>query len=109
MPIMRGLPCSPQVTILPQAPPVPVGARHSPLSQGNSDVNIFAASINQILEPAVSKWASHPQRGFIKGRQMFDNAIEVEAHMATAALTRDSRRSPVSQQHGLVVLPQLTC
>ncbi|CAK0833933.1 unnamed protein product, partial [Prorocentrum cordatum] len=47
-----------------------------PLSLGNSDVKILAASINRILEPAVGKWASDPQRGFIKGRQMLDNVIE---------------------------------
>ena len=49
-----------------------------PLSLSNTDVKIFASALRVVLERAVREWAHAAQRGFITGRSMLENIIDIE-------------------------------
>ena len=58
-----------------------------PVSLANSDSKICETALNQPLAKAMDGWASWDQRGFIKGRMMVDNIIEIDTHSRIAALS----------------------
>jgi len=61
-----------------------------PLSGANSDAKLFARFIAMSLEEAISKWAFWMQRGFIQGRCMLKNVIDIETRSAKLAFNPDS-------------------
>ena len=51
-----------------------------PLSGANADAKIFAMALAERFNTVVNKWAIAAQRGFIRGRQMLQNVIDIETH-----------------------------
>ena len=57
-----------------------------PLSISNTDCKLCAAAVNAPLAMHVEKWALHQQRGFVLGRQLLDNVIDIDAYARTASM-----------------------
>ena len=57
-----------------------------PLSVSNTDCKIVACACNESLKAALPRWAKYEQRGFVMGRQLVDNVIDIDAvsHVAAA-------------------------
>ena len=54
-------------------------AEHTrPLSIVNTDNRILAAALRLVLEPIAGSWVSGAQRGFLSGRSMLANLLEVD-------------------------------
>ena len=49
-----------------------------PLSLSNSDGKILANALKNAMEDAIGRWAFEAQRGFIRGRKMLQNIMDVE-------------------------------
>ena len=62
-----------------------------PLSLSNTDAKLFAMAIKTAASKRVESWASGTQRGFLTGRQMLDNALEVETTGMVASMNVDNR------------------
>ena len=60
-----------------------------PLSLVDVSNRILASSYKRRWERTLGPWTSHDQRGFIKGRSMVANILELEAHGLTAAGKRE--------------------
>ena len=58
-----------------------------PISVADFTNRIIAAAFKHRWEPIFGKWVSEAQRGFIQGRSMLDNVIELEHSMMENALT----------------------
>jgi len=71
------------------------GETTRPLSIVNTDNRLIAGSFRLTLEPIFSSWVSSPQRGFIRGRSMLANVLEVDFH---------SMRVTVTSRRGALVL-----
>lgn len=57
-----------------------------PISVADFTNRIIAAAFKRRWEPILGKWVSEEQRGFIQGRSMLDNVIELEHGMMENAL-----------------------
>ena len=57
-----------------------------PLSIVNADNRIVANAIRAKAEPAIDKLVSTNQKGFLPGRAMLENVLDVEEGMAIGAL-----------------------
>eukprot|EP00959_Pyramimonas_sp_CCMP1952_P301276 6303532-Pyramimonas_sp.AAC.1 len=64
-----------------------------PPSLSNMDNKLVSASIGWALSIAASDLVQGGQKGFLKGRQMIDNIIEVDANMMLAHSVCDCRRA----------------
>ena len=49
-----------------------------PLSIVNTDNRIIAGAFRLVLEPIFNEWISESQRGFLSGRSMLANVLDVE-------------------------------
>ena len=58
-----------------------------PLSGANTDAKIFAMVLAHIFNSSIDVWAIGIQRGFIRGRQMLQNIIEIEAKAMSTMYT----------------------
>ena len=58
-----------------------------PLSLSNSDVKIFEMALCCAWEEVISSWALRAQRGFIRGRSMLKNVLEVESKSLVLSLS----------------------
>ena len=56
-----------------------------PLSISNTDNRIIAGAIRILVEAKVAEWVSEAQRGFLRGRSMVLNIVEVDHAMRTLA------------------------
>ena len=61
-----------------------------PLTGSNCDTKIFAMAIGQVLNKHIGDWAIACQRGFIKGRCMLKNIIEVETRALKMARIKEN-------------------
>ena len=61
-----------------------------PLSISNTDNRIFCSAVRLHVEPRTSHTISRAQRGFVKGRSMLSNVIDVDEAMMEVALTEDN-------------------
>jgi len=57
-----------------------------PLSLSNTDVKILALALNAVAAPLLPGWARQEQKGFVNGRVITQNVINVESHSISAAL-----------------------
>ena len=71
-----------------------------PLSLSNSDGKIFANALKTSMEEAVAEWALRAQSGFIKGRKMLRNAMEVETRAMEFAADMRSRSAMIFLDFG---------
>ena len=60
-----------------------------PLVIVNTDNRIIANAMRFRLEPELAGWISHEQRGFLGGRSMLTNVIDVEHGSQQAALKEE--------------------
>ena len=58
-----------------------------PLSIVNTDNRIIASAMRLTWEPIFNNWVSKVQRGFLKGRSMLANIIDIDEASTTASLT----------------------
>ena len=58
-----------------------------PLSIVNTDNRIIASAMKLAWEPIFNKWVSDSQRGFLKGRSMLANILEIDEVAMTISLT----------------------
>ena len=49
-----------------------------PLSIVNTDSRILARAVRIRVEPVLNRWVSLDQRGFLRGRSMLANVLDVE-------------------------------
>jgi len=61
-----------------------------PLNVSNVDNRLLASAARIAWEPLLEEWVSPNQRGFLKGRQMLHNLIEVDWGAMTVSLKRDN-------------------
>ena len=66
-----------------------------PLSLGNMDGKLFARALKYCLEDVVDELATQIQRGFIRGRRMFKNIVDIEM---------EAMRISVTSKNGALVL-----
>jgi len=57
-----------------------------PLNISNVDNRLLASAARLAWEPILEKWASSFQKGFLKGRSMIHNIIDVDWHAMTVSL-----------------------
>ena len=60
-----------------------------PLNITNSDNRLLANAVRLRMEPILERWISPMQRGFLSGRSMLPNVIDVEEAMMHTALTEE--------------------
>ena len=60
-----------------------------PLCIVNTDNRIIANSVRHKLEPVLNRWVSSCQRGFLSGRSMLANVVDVEHAAQVVALSED--------------------
>ena len=58
-----------------------------PLSISNVDNRLLASAARLAWEPILEAWVSDFQRGFLKGRSMLHNVIDIDWHAMTVSLT----------------------
>jgi hypothetical protein len=58
-----------------------------PLSLVNTDNRIIASAARLCWEPFFNAWVSDVQRGFLKGRSMLSNVVDVDCEAMTVSLT----------------------
>ena len=58
-----------------------------PLALVNTDNRIIAAAARAAWEPLLNSFISHHQQGFLKGRQMLNNVIDIDYYAMTVSLT----------------------
>jgi hypothetical protein len=61
-----------------------------PLSGANTDAKVFAMCIAHCINTYISDWAIRCQRGFLRGRCMLKNVVEVEARGIAASYNRNN-------------------
>ena len=66
-----------------------------PLSVSNVDNRLLASAARIAWEPILEKWVSEAQRGFLKGRSMLHNVLEIDWSAMTVSL---------KSEHGALVL-----
>jgi len=66
------------------------GENTRPLALVNVDNRIMASAARLTWEPILSKYVSLKQQGFIKGRQMLGNVIDIDFHSMRVSLTKES-------------------
>ena len=57
-----------------------------PLALVNVDNRIFASAARLTWEPLLANYISQQQQGFLKGRQMLNNIIDIDYHAMTISL-----------------------
>ena len=57
-----------------------------PLSLSNTDVKLLALALSAVVAPTLPAWARTEQKGFISGRLITQNVIDIESHAIQAAL-----------------------
>ena len=62
-----------------------------PLSGANTDAKLFACAMRAVLDGAVADWAHPSQRGFLRGRNMVQNVIDVERAGVIAGIQPNNR------------------
>ncbi len=60
-----------------------------PISVANTDNRVMANAMRYAIEPALARWVSPNQRGFIGGRSLLANVIDIEEAMVMTALHED--------------------
>eukprot|EP00959_Pyramimonas_sp_CCMP1952_P361336 7567419-Pyramimonas_sp.AAC.1 len=60
-----------------------------PLNLTNTDNRILCNAVRLHVEPKVAPGVSQEQRGFIRGRSMLANVIDIEEEMITSSLEHD--------------------
>eukprot|EP00973_Karenia_brevis_P059168 8237653-Karenia_brevis.AAC.1 len=60
-----------------------------PLSIGNADNRMIANAVRHRIEPIFAQWVAPEQRGFINGRSMLANVVDVDEGMQTTSLTHE--------------------
>eukprot|EP00959_Pyramimonas_sp_CCMP1952_P131244 2743955-Pyramimonas_sp.AAC.1 len=60
-----------------------------PITVTNFDNRILASAVRRRIEPILAKWVSPQQRGFIGGRSMLANVIDIDLEMQRTALEQD--------------------
>ena len=60
-----------------------------PLVLVNTDNRIIAGAVRSKLEPILSKWISHMQHGFLSGRSMLANSVDIQHSAQMVALQND--------------------
>ena len=66
-----------------------------PLSGANSDAKIFARFLAMTFEKILGNWAFWMQHGFVHGRCMLNNVIEIETRAARLAFNPTSYPSVI--------------
>ena len=66
-----------------------------PLNISNVDNRLLASAARMAWEPTLEKWISHMQRGFLKGRVMLHNILDIDY---------ESTRISLKPQPGLLLL-----
>ena len=61
-----------------------------PLNVVNCDNRILANAVRLRVEPLLAEWISPQQRGFVPGRSMLANVVDVDHAMMRAALCNDA-------------------
>jgi len=61
-----------------------------PLNVTNADNRLLASAVRMLIEPFVADRISFSQRGFIAGRSMLANLIDIDEAMAIHAMTEDT-------------------
>ena len=64
-------------------------SRTRPLSVVNTDNRLVANAYRFMLEPILNRWVSDMQRGFLTGRSMLANIVEVDYHAMKISLMHD--------------------
>jgi len=80
------------LVFIPKLPAGEIGAADEarPINVANGDNRILANAVRYPMEEAMGRWVSHMQRGFLPGRSMLQNVLEMEHHMQLGSL-RDPR------------------
>ena len=60
-----------------------------PLNIVNADNRILANAVRLRVEPILERWVSPEQRGFLPGRSMIQNVVEVDHEMMRLSLQRE--------------------
>ena len=60
-----------------------------PLGVGNVDNRLLASAARLAWEPILEKWVSEMQRGFLKGRAMLHNVLDIDWAAMTVSLTHE--------------------
>ena len=60
-----------------------------PLSIGNADNRLIASAVQHRIEPILGRWVTKEQRGFINGRSMLANVVDIDESMQSASLERE--------------------
>ena len=60
-----------------------------PLSIVNTDNRLLANAARIRWEPILSKWVSAPQRGFLKGRSMLANVVDIDVEAMQVSLAEE--------------------
>ena len=68
-----------------------------PVSLANSDSKICESALGRPLAEALSTWACADQRGFVEGRMLVDNIIEIDTYSRIAALTMEGSRASTNR------------
>ena len=71
-----------------------------PLSLSNSDCKILANALKATMEDAVGRWAIKAQRGFLKGRKMLQNILDVETQAMEMAARLGQRSALILMDFG---------
>ena len=66
-----------------------------PLSGSNTDSKLLASAFRHAANGAVGDWAVQAQRGFISGKSMLENIVEVESHAMRASFNPRNRAALV--------------
>jgi len=66
------------------------GENTRPLALVNTDNRIMASAARLTWEPILSNYISLMQQGFLKGRQMLGNVIDIDFHSMRVSLTKPS-------------------
>lgn len=61
-----------------------------PLNVTNSDNRLLASATRLRIEPILEKWISPEQRGFLLGRSMIANVLDIDEMMMTTAIDADA-------------------
>ena len=75
-----------------------------PVSLANSDSKICEIALGKPLAGALASWASPDQRGFLEGRMMVDNVIEIDTYGRIATLAGGSWHEHAGRHTSLAVM-----
>ncbi len=60
-----------------------------PINIVNSDNRMLASAIRLKIEPVLAAWIDPDQRGFLPGRSLLSNVIDIEERMLHTAATQE--------------------